>query len=167
GEGSPAAAAELACLYEVGRDFAGAARQLCLAAGNAARVFAHREAVVLARRGLALLGALPESAQRDALELPLQTTLGLQLPGTEGVAPAGAEPAYRRARALCLRRPEAPGLFGVQWGLWLLAKVRSELGVAQRRADELLSLARRDNDPSLALQAQQALAVTTLCRGLP
>src|SRR5262249_10565158 len=120
GEGSPAAAAELACLYEVGRDFAGAARQLCLAAGNAARVFAHREAVVLARRGLALLQALPESAQRDAVELPLQTTLGLQLQVTEGFASAGAEPAYRRARALCLRRPEAPGLFGVQWGLWLL-----------------------------------------------
>jgi hypothetical protein len=40
------------CLYEVGRDFARAARQFWLAAQNAAGVFAHGEAVSLARRGL-------------------------------------------------------------------------------------------------------------------
>ncbi len=44
-------AAELACLYEVGRDFPRAARQFYLAAQNAARVFAHREAVALAGAG--------------------------------------------------------------------------------------------------------------------
>src|SRR5262249_5668690 len=62
-------AAELACLYEVGRDFARSAQQYELAAQNAARLFAHREAVVLALRGLRLLENLPGGAERDALEL--------------------------------------------------------------------------------------------------
>ena len=38
---------------------------------------------------------------------------------------------------------------------------------AQEIADELLALARRLNDPDLALQAHQALGLTALCRGNP
>src|SRR5262249_7825380 len=160
-------AAELACLYEVGRDFAQAARQLCLAARNAAGVFAHREAVGLARRGLRPLESLPEGPPRGAPGLPLPTTLGLGLQGAQGFPAPGAEPAYRRARQLCLRQPDSPALFGVLWGLWLFAKVRFDLAVAQDRAEELRALARGQQDPGLALQAQQALAVTALCRGVP
>src|SRR5262249_47818609 len=64
GDGNPAVAAELAYLYEVGRDFARAARQSWLAARHAGRVFAHREAVALARNGLRLLEALPDTPER-------------------------------------------------------------------------------------------------------
>jgi predicted ATPase len=166
-EGSPAVAAELACLYEVGRDFARAARQFRLAAENAARVFAHREAVGLARRGLRLLEALPETPERDALELPLQTTLGLQLQVTEGFAAPAAGQAYTRARVLCQRAPGSPPLFPVLWGLWLSSKVRSELARALQLAEELQALAQQHGDPALALQAHQALAMTSFCRGEP
>lgn len=165
GDGS-AVAAELACLYEVGRDFARAARQFTVAVQNAARVFAHREAVALARRGLRLLEGLPESPERAARELPLQTALGLQLQVTEGFAAPEVEHAYSRARALCPHVPDSP-LFSVLWGLWLFSKVRSELAKAQHLAEELRALADRLGDPALALQAQQALAVTSLCRGEP
>src|SRR5262249_40174919 len=55
-----AAAAELAPLFEAGRDFARAAEHYLLAAENAARRFAHADAVTLARRGLAALRRLPE-----------------------------------------------------------------------------------------------------------
>jgi predicted ATPase len=167
GEGNLSAAAELACLYEVGRDWERAARQFYLAAQNAARVFAHREAVELARRGLGLLEALPQTPARTALELWLQTTLGLQLQVTEGYAAPAAEPAYSRARELCPREPDAAPLFPVLWGLWLFHKVRSELPRAREMAEQLFALARRLNDPDLALQAQQALGLTALCRGEP
>ncbi|HEY8505236.1 MAG TPA: hypothetical protein VIL46_11685, partial [Gemmataceae bacterium] len=167
GEHAPAVAGELACLYEVGRDFARAARCFHLAARNAARVFAHREALALARRGLGLLGSLPESPERDALELPLQTTLGLQLQVTDGYAAPAAEAAYARACELCRRSPGSAPLFPVLWGMWLFSKVRSDLARAQERADELLALARRSNDPDLALQAHQALGITAFCRGEP
>jgi len=158
-------AAELACLYETGREPARAARHFHLAAQHAAWVFAHRDAVALARRGLQLLTELPPSSERDALELPLQTVLGLQLQVTEGYAARSAEIAYERARMLCASSPEK--LFPVLWGLWLVRKVRSELLRAQVLAHELLALAHQLNAPDLGLQAHQALGLTALCRGLP
>jgi predicted ATPase len=167
GEGNQTVAAELACLFEVGRDFGRAAWQFWLAAQNAARVFAHREAVGLARRGLRLLTALPETPGRAALELPLQTVLGLQLQVTEGYAAAAAHQAYTRARQLCPQAPGSAPPFSVVWGLWLYHKVRSELTRAQELAGELLTLAGDLGEPSLALQAHQALGLTALCRGEP
>jgi adenylate cyclase len=165
GDEPSALAAELACLYEAGREPAKAARQFHLAAQHAVRVFAHRDAVSLARRGLSLLEAAPPSPERDVLELPLQTLLGLQLQVTEGYAAPSAAAAYERARQLCTSSERA--LFPVLWGLWLVRKVRSELPRAAELAEELLALARRLQDPDLALQAHQALGLTALCRGAP
>jgi predicted ATPase len=165
-KGSPVAAAELACLYEVGRDFIQSARYLWLAAQNAARVYADREAVVLAKRGLRLLDHATESPQRSELELSLQMTLGMQLQVTEGYAAPAAHEAYTRARQLCEQGGTAPP-FSVLWGLWLFAKVRSQLDRAHELADELRARAQQVNDPALALQAQQAQTVTALCRGEP
>ncbi len=166
GQETAAAAAELACLYQTGREPLPAARHFHVATQNAAWVFAHRDAIVLARRGLSLLASVPPSADRDALERALQTTLGLQLQVTEGYAADSARRAYERARQLC-PATDAAALFPVLWGLWLVHKVRSELPYAQALADELLELARRLHDPSLALQAHQALGLTSLCRGNP
>jgi predicted ATPase len=163
--GNAAVAAELGCLFEVGRDFGRAAWQFGVAAPHAARIFAHHEAVVLARRGLKLLQALPDTPGRAALELPLQTTLGLQLQVTEGYAAPAAEEAYTRARQLCPPAMDSGPLFTILWGLWLFSKVRSDLAKAQEMAGELLDLAKRRNDADLALQAQQALGMTAFCRG--
>jgi serine/threonine protein kinase/predicted ATPase len=164
GKDNPATAAELACLFEEGRDRLQSARQLWLASLNAGRVFAHEEAIVLARRGINLLQKLPASTEAGELELKLQTALGLQLQVKHGYAEPAAKLAYERARRLCR---EGEALFPVIWGLWLFHKVRSELATAQRLADELYSLARLSNDPDLALQAHQALAMTAFCRGIP
>lgn len=161
------AASELAWLYEVGRDFLQAARHSWRAAQNAASVFAHREAVVLARRGLRQLESLPESAERSGLERSLQTTLGMQLQVTEGFAAASARQAYARARELCTEGTGPAPRFPVLWGLWLSSKVRSELSKAQEMAGELASLAHELRDPDLALQAHQALGMTAFCRGEP
>jgi adenylate cyclase len=165
GPRSAEAAAQLAYLYEVGRDHGRAARQCALAANNAARVFAHREAAGLARQGLRLLETLPDSPDREALERQLQTILGLQLQVTQGYAAPEATRTYTRARELCRGGPA--DLFPILWGLWLAAKVRSELPLASDLAGQLRELAGRLNDPNLGLQAQQALAVTALCRGEP
>ncbi len=167
GEQGPEAAAALACLYEVGRDFARAARQCYRAAKNAARVYAHQEAAELSRRGLRLLKGLPDTLERAGLELPLQTMLGLQLQVTQGYAAPEATRAYSRARELCQRGSGGTPPFPVLWGLWLSCKVRSELAKALVLAEELGALARQLNDADLVLQAQQALSVTTLCRGEP
>jgi predicted ATPase len=166
GQGA-AVAGELALLFEAARDRAAAAHYFLGAAENAARVFAHHEAVALARRGLALLEALPDTPERGRLELRLQMTLGVQLQLTQGYAAPETERTYARARALCEQLPEAPPLFPVLWGLWLFHKVRSELGKARELAERLFRLAQGAQDPAQLLQARQALAITTLCLGDP
>src|SRR5439155_24124863 len=93
----------------------------------AARVFAHEEAVELARRGLRRLETLPEAADRDALELPLRVALGMQLQVREGFAAPEVYAVYARARELCGRVAGGQPPFPVLWGLWLFHKVRSEL----------------------------------------
>jgi predicted ATPase len=161
---APAVAAELACLYEVGRDFLQAARQLWLASLNAARVFAHGEAIALARRSSQLLDSQSLSPARTALEIELHTTLGMQLQMTGGYATSAAQQAYTRARKLCRQTSDGP-TFPVLWGLWLYHKVRSELAEAQKLAEELATVAQRKADPDLALQAYQGLAMTAFCKG--
>jgi predicted ATPase len=160
-------AAELAVLFEAARAPECAADHYLVAAESAARIFAHHEAVALARRGLVLLQSLPDTPARASRELRLQMTLGLQLQVTQGYAAPEAERTYARAHMLCEQMPEAPPLFPVLWGLWLFYKVRSELGKARDLAERLFSLAQGAQDPSQLLQARQALSVTSLCLGEP
>jgi predicted ATPase len=167
GDRAGTSATELAELFEAGRDFSRAAQQYHAATRNAARVFAHQEAVALARRGLTLLERVGASPERDRLELRLQTALGLQLQVTDGFAAAEVERAYTRARELWERAPEVEPLYPILWGLWLFYKVRSELAKAAELAGQLFTLAERQRDPALQLQTRQALAVTSLCLGEP
>jgi predicted ATPase len=165
GTDDPAIAAELACLYETGRNRFQAARQLWIASLNAGQMRAYGEAAKLARRGIKMLEGVPASAERVELELKLQIALGLQTQVLHGYGAPAARMAYEAARKLCRQVDRKETLFQVLWGLWLFHKVRSELRVAQRLADQLRSLAREANNPDLALQSHQALAMTAFCRG--
>lgn len=158
-------AAQLAYLYEAGRDPVQAARYTYLSAQNAGKVFAHRDAIALARRGLKMLSSSPDSGERNAIELASQTLLGLQLQVTQGYGAADAKHAYSRALGLCDATTQPHQRFSVVWGLWLCYKVASNLTRAQVLADELASLAHAQGDPALALQSHQALGMTAFCRG--
>jgi predicted ATPase/DNA-binding winged helix-turn-helix (wHTH) protein len=159
-------AAELALHFEQGRDPERAARYLELAGNRAARNYAHREAIDYFRRALAVVERLP-AAERAATELRLHVNLGLQLQTTKGFGAPDAKRHYARARELCRASGDDSLLFPVLWGLWLCCKVRSELSTARTMAQELLALGEQRQDSALVLQAQQALAVTTLCLGEP
>ena len=95
GEKSAGLAAELAMLFEAARDHERAADHYLVAAENAARVFAHHEAVTLARSGLALLQTLPDTPERGRRELPLLVTLGVQVQVAQGYAVPEAERTVR------------------------------------------------------------------------
>src|SRR5262249_45472483 len=58
-------------------------------------------------RGLALLEALDESPERDALELELLSPLGTAYIASRGYAAPEVGPVFRQARALCERVGEA------------------------------------------------------------
>src|SRR5215831_11755602 len=96
GDASGDIAVGLAQLFEAARDTSRAVDHLVVAAESALRIFAHHETVVLARRGLALLGHLPDD-ERAEREMRLLTTLGVSLGAIHGMAAAEVGEIHRRA----------------------------------------------------------------------
>ena len=60
------------------------------------------------------------------------------------------EQAFTRARALCEQVGETPQLFAVLGGLRMMYEARGELPQARELAEQLLSLAQREQDPACA-----------------
>jgi predicted ATPase len=167
GEKSTILASELAMLFEAARDPERAADHYLIAAQNAARLFAHHEAVALARRGLALLETLRSTPERARRELPFHVTMGIQLQVAHGYAAPEAGLSYGRARALGEQLQEDPLLFQVLWGLWMFHEVRCDLAQSRQLAEQLFALGQKAQDPARILQAQMALMVTALSFGEP
>ena len=151
GDKSATVANEIAVLYEAARDFARAADYFRLAAQNASLGFASREAVVLARRGLAMAEMLPEGRERDERKLSLLVALGSSLIATRGYAALEVEDAFFSARALCKSLGRTPHLLPMLVGLWVSSFARGNHRKALEFAHELLGLAERDQDPAIVV----------------
>jgi TOMM system kinase/cyclase fusion protein len=126
---------------------------------------ANVEAISHLNKGLELLATLPDTAEHTQHELTLQTVLGSSLMTIKGFAAPEVERVYTRARALCRQVGETPQLFPVLWGLWLFYEVRGELQTAREFAEQLLSLAQRQQDPALLLTAYRAMGQTVYWQG--
>jgi predicted ATPase len=157
GEHSAAVAGELALLFEAARDPVQAIEYFLVAVRNAIRVSAHREAAELARRGLALLPKLPDTAARAQQELTLLLAQGVSLMATQGFASPEVEQTYLRARALCKQADDVPMLFPVLYGLWNLYLVRCELPRCLDMAAQMLTLANEGHAPGFLLVAHNVL----------
>src|SRR4029434_3023887 len=131
-------AAELAMHFERSSNYRRAAKYLQQAAENATRRFAYQEAVGLSRRGLELLGSLPDTPERARQELWLHITLGVPLIAIEGYAAPDVGSAYTKARELCQQLGETPEISQVLWGLWTFYTLRAELATAREIAEEFL-----------------------------
>ena len=162
GEQSSGVASGLAHLYEAARDFPRAAEHFRLAAQRASQVFASQEAVVLARRGLALLQTLPETGARNEQELSLQVVLGNTLMAAKGYSAAETEQTYARARELCHQIGETPHLTPVLWGSYAVYLVRADFRNARALAEEFVSLAERQRDPAV-VAGHRAVGLPSLC----
>jgi TOMM system kinase/cyclase fusion protein len=126
---------------------------------------AHVEAINHLTRGLEVLTMLPDTPERAHQELDVQTTLGLALMATKGWAAPEAGKAYARAYALCRQLGEIPQLFAVLKGLRVFYHLRGEFQTARELGEQCLSLAQRQHDPALLLEAHRALAPTLYCLG--
>src|SRR5262249_3852495 len=110
-------AGEGALLLKPRRDWGRAVEFCVIAARNAARVHAHREAAALARQGLELLPRLPESPNRARTELRLQVAFGTSMQFPVWGSPEVAR-ALSRARDLCEEVAETSELPRILLGLW-------------------------------------------------
>ncbi len=156
---------ELAHHYGRSANTPKAAEYLRLAGEQAVARSAYGEAIDRLRQALELLKTLPETRERDELELSLQSALGQALDVTETFASVEAEQAYLRARDLAECLGNASQVFAALTGLRAGQQVRAEHDKARLLAEELLRVARESRDPGQLLRALHAMSGTSFYRG--
>jgi predicted ATPase len=92
-------------------------------------------------------------------------TLGPALRATKGGRSPEVERLNTRARELCEQVGEPPQLFRVLWGFWLMYNARGDHQTMRALGEQLLSLARRLEDPDLLLEAHHALWTSLISGG--
>ena len=140
-----------------------------LAAGRlAARRSANSEAVAHLRRGIAALRGLPETVERNRLELALQLALGPALVSSRGFADAEASTGYQRAAELARRLGDDRDRFAATWGLWITIRAKSasdHMRLRLQYLDEMVEAAERTGDAELLLQAHHSSWSTRIWNG--
>ncbi len=123
---------------------------------------AHVEAISHLTKGLELLKILPDTLERAQHELMLQNALSVSLRATKGYAAPEVERTCKRALELCQQMGETPQLFPVLQGLFAFYIVRAEHKAAHELTERLLSIAQRQQDTALLLEAHRARGQTWL-----
>src|SRR5262249_10499679 len=125
-----------------------AAYYLCLAGRRALESSAHAEATVLLAAGLEKLKTLPESPDRDHIELPAQLALGMLMIAIKGFGDSQVERAYTRASELCRRLDDREHLIIAVNGLAQHHMLRSHLSKGMELGKEVLALSRDTDSPT-------------------
>jgi len=121
------------------------------------RRFAMKESVAHYSNALRLVGAMPESAARNELELGVSLGLGLAQLIAIGPTSEAAAVQYRRAMSLSHVLPgHGRERFLATWGVWFHTTVSGRAVEASRLADQLVAIARELDDPDLLLEAYHA-----------
>jgi serine/threonine protein kinase/predicted ATPase len=160
GDGRPVASA-LSLLFESSQDFDEASKYSYMAAENAASISAHKEAVLLARRGLEQLKKVAATERPDARELAFLIILGGALMATRGIGASEIEAVYARAQQLAESIGTSQQRLAVLRGLWGYNIVRGNFGVAQQLSNDLLRLAKKSSNHPLRIEAHHALGFTS------
>lgn len=136
-----AIAVQLARHYQEANIPEKAVQNLYHAGEKAVQLSAYQEGIAHLMRGLELLNTLPESVERDELELALQRSLGKAwLPAPE------SNNAYSRARELCLKLGKTTQLCQVLGELSISHYVGAEYHKARELEEEVLSMATQVGD---------------------
>jgi predicted ATPase len=134
------------------------------AAEAAQHICSNEVAISLLNKALTLLGSLPPSQDQDTRELTLLTILGVSLVATRGYASADVRALYSRSRELCQRVGKPPSPPALR-ALAIASLVQGEFQQAHDLGDHLLSLAERDQDVILLVEARYVLGVTLFWKG--
>jgi predicted Ser/Thr protein kinase/tetratricopeptide (TPR) repeat protein len=152
-------AARVAVLFEAARDFSTCAQYFYIASARSAELFAFREALSLAERGLEAVSALPEGPARKQQEVVLQMMKGIALRSTSGWATPQIEGVFTRARQLCQEMDDPPELIPVLWATTLFLLIRGDLIACRERGDELMRQAERSGVQSYKMAANHLAGV--------
>ena len=137
-----------------------AVEYLHLAGQRAVQRSANEEAIHYLTTALKRLTTLPDTPERVQRELLLHLTLGAPLQVTKGVASPEVQATYTRARELCQQVGETRQLFPVLFGLRMFHQIGGEFLAARELGEQLLDLARREQDPALLMEAHRVVGGT-------
>jgi predicted ATPase len=129
------------------------------AAVKAASHFAYREAVLHFEQALCALEHLPEGRQKLEQAIAIRIDLGPALIAIGSYLAPEVEENYIEAKELCVRLGESASaqLFPVLWTLSRIRHWRGELRAARQLAEQLLTLAGREQDSLRLLEALHTL----------
>ena len=121
------------------------------------RRFAMKECIAHYSNALRLVATMPETPQRDGLELGVCLGLGLAQLIAIGPTSDAAAVQYRRAMALSRALPgRGRERFLATWGIWFHTTVGGRAEEAGKLADQLVAIARELDNPDLLLEAYHA-----------
>ena len=123
------------------------------------------EAMALMDHGLALVGQLPPSSQRDRTELQLRTIMGAALVASRGPTHDDVLRQFDQAHALCSRLNDLPRLFEITFGKWYFHYIQSNRAPARQLAGALMDLAAAADEPGLSFMAHHASGATCISDG--
>lgn len=126
-----------------------------------------REAVAQLRRGLGELGGLPETRERNQLELDIHVTLTAALMAGKGYSDPEAVAALERADRLVAETSAVgtPLHFFVLYGLWISTLNAGAIAAALERATNFLSIAQSQPSSGPLLVGHRTLAWSLMLSG--
>src|SRR5271156_5037255 len=157
--------ADLAHHYSRSANAPKAIEYLRRAAEQAGARSAYNDAIGYAREALRLIGTMPDSRERDQIELKIQMMMGPLLVAVQGFSSAELATNIQRAQELCRHAGETPEMFGVLAGLWSFDHANGQLRESRLLAERLLVMAwRMETDLSTAV-AHNAMGASQLWLG--
>jgi len=126
---------------------------------------ANLEAIHHFSLALEQLARLPESPQRDELELQLRVLSAVPHTLTRGWAAPEVGAAYGRAQELCARLEQSPHLFPTLVGMLTFHIVRGDMARAREMGERHLEIAERSGDVDLLLEAHHDRGTTLFYTG--
>jgi DNA-binding SARP family transcriptional activator/pimeloyl-ACP methyl ester carboxylesterase len=164
GERAPEIAAELSSHFLRGGESARAVEHLRLATRQALGRRAPREALDLARSGLALLER-PDDGVDPRWEVELLTMLGAALIAAEGWSSEDAERAFLRARELAERSGGDEARATTAFSLGTFYEVQGEYRRSEALLEETLAHSRTAADAAVAVDLNELLACSLFHQG--
>jgi DNA-binding winged helix-turn-helix (wHTH) protein/predicted ATPase len=156
---------QLARHFRYGGDHPRSIRYFRLAAEQALRRSAHREAVSLLESGLGLIEQQPETPERDAEEFALRSMMAPASLALKGFATPEAVLNFQRARELGLRLVRVEEMYQLLFHLAGMYELRGEYRLAEQTLDERLRLPGVKDGAAAQIDSDTLLACTLFHQG--
>jgi predicted ATPase len=160
GEQAATRASELARLFEAARDFPRAAAYFLAASERARQVFAYREALALATRGMKMLETQPDTPERAPIELAHLMAVATATHPLKSYAAPELHDLYRRLRELCDTLGEQPATFGPVCALGAFHFMRAEVRLTGELVDRMFRMADAAGNPVMQIWAEWAFGAS-------